>query len=89
MVKKADYDVKITDIKGKYFTATDYNKFTSEILDTNIKQTNKQKIVNESNISKLVKASNLNTKLVTLATKVDFFGDNSFQNMFISQHLLN
>ena len=39
-------------------------------------------MVNESNISKLVKDSNLNTKLATLATKVDFFGDNSFQNVY-------
>ena len=30
-------DAKIKDIKGKYFTAANYNKFTSDILDVKIK----------------------------------------------------
>ena len=33
LVKKASYDTKILDIDTKYFTASDYNKFTAEILD--------------------------------------------------------
>ena len=32
LVKKTDYDAKISEIKGKYFTTSDYNKFTSDIL---------------------------------------------------------
>ena len=67
-VKKADYDGKVTDIKGKYFTTADYNKFTSNILDTKIK---KKKLVNESNVSNLVNDSDLNTKPATLATKAE------------------
>ena len=30
-------DVKIKDIKGKYFTTANYNKFTSDIRDVKIK----------------------------------------------------
>ena len=37
LVKKTDYDAKIPEIEGKYFT-TFYNKFMSEILDAKIKQ---------------------------------------------------
>ena len=37
-VKKTDYDNKIKDIEGKYFTTADYNKFASDILDVKIKQ---------------------------------------------------
>ena len=50
----------MSDIKGKYFTTADYNKFTSDILDTKIKQnkqTNKQKTFNKFNISNLVKSA--------------------------------
>ena len=31
LIKKADYDPKISDIKAKYFTTFEYNKFTGEI----------------------------------------------------------
>ena len=34
--EKADYDAEILDIK--YFTTVDYNKFTNENLDLNIKK---------------------------------------------------
>ena len=37
LVKKTDYNAKISDIEKKYFTDSDYNKFTSEILDTKVK----------------------------------------------------
>ena len=40
LYKKKDYNVKISDIEKKYFTAFDYNKFMSEILDTKLKPTN-------------------------------------------------
>ena len=36
-VKKADHDAKILNIESKYFTAADYNKFTSQTLDAKIK----------------------------------------------------
>ena len=44
-VKKTttDFDAKITDIEGKYFTAADYNNFTNNILVSKI---NLRKLVN-------------------------------------------
>ena len=37
-LQKTDYDVKISEIDGKYFTTSVYNKFTSDnILDAKIK----------------------------------------------------
>ena len=68
LVKKTDYDAKISKIQEKYFTTCDYNKFTSEILDIKIKQ---EKLVNKSDIPNLVKNSDLNIKLATLATKAE------------------
>ena len=72
LVKKADYDVEINlflhhnllfyllkDIKNKYFTISDYNKFTNNILDAKI------------TVKKLVNESGLNGKIKTLATKED------------------
>ena len=32
LIKKTDYDAEISDIKSKYFTTPDYNKFTNENL---------------------------------------------------------
>ena len=58
--------MKLTDFEKKYFTAPDYNKFTSDKLDATIKQI---KLVNESSILDLVKNSNLNTKLAILRIK--------------------
>ena len=40
LVKKADYDAEILDIKSKYFTTADYNRFRKEKLDLKIKQSN-------------------------------------------------
>ena len=52
----------------KYCTTSDKNKWTSEILGPKVKE---KWLVNESNISNLVKNPDLNTKLVTLATKTE------------------
>ena len=43
-------------LRRKYFTISDNNKFTSEILDTKIKET---KLVNKSATSSLAKNSKL------------------------------
>ena len=32
LLKKTDYDAKISDIERKYFTTSDYNKFTSNMM---------------------------------------------------------
>ena len=34
LVKKADYATKISEMENKYFTISDYNEFTNNILDT-------------------------------------------------------
>ena len=49
LVNKTDYDAKIKDIEGKYFTTADYNKFKSNIVDAKIKE---KKLVNKSDIDK-------------------------------------
>ena len=35
---KRNFDAEILDVETKYFTTPDYNKFTSEIHNTNIKE---------------------------------------------------
>ena len=57
LVKKAGYDAEIKDIKDKYFSPPDYNKFTNNILVAKI------------TVKKLVNESGLNEKIKTLATK--------------------
>ena len=36
LIKKADIDAEIKDMKGKYLTKSDYNQFTNNILDQKI-----------------------------------------------------
>ena len=48
IVKKTDYDVKISDIQSMYFVTSDYNKLTSEILNAKIKE---KDLVNKFDIS--------------------------------------
>ena len=52
LVKKIDYDAKISDIKSNYFTTADYSKFISETLDAKIKQ---KELVNKSDIAGFIK----------------------------------
>ena len=40
LVKKRVYNTIIKDIKEKYMTTADYNKFTGDIVDAKIKQKN-------------------------------------------------
>ena len=58
--------LKKTYIRHYKNTNSDYNKFTSDILDAKIKQ---KELANKSSIYNLVKKSDLNTKLATLAQK--------------------
>ena len=54
--------------RKKYFTTSDNNKFTSDILDAKMKE---KELDDKSNISNLAKNSDLNTNLKTLATKAE------------------
>ena len=38
VVKKTEYNTKISHIEKKYFITSDYNKLTKEILDAKIKK---------------------------------------------------
>ena len=38
MVKETDYDAKILKVEGNYVATSDYNKFTTGILDAKLKQ---------------------------------------------------
>ena len=50
LVKKTNYDVKISDFESKYFTTSDYSKFTGEILNAKIKE---KELVDKYDISGL------------------------------------
>ena len=54
--------------KTRHFTACDYKKITSEIIDAKIKE---KGLVDKSNISNLAKNFHLNAKLAKLATKAE------------------
>ena len=60
LVKKTDYDAKIKDIEGKYFTSADYGKFTSDVLDEKIKQ---KELVNKYDTDK--KLINIKKKITS------------------------
>ena len=68
LVKKTNYDAKISKFEGKYFTSSDYNKFASDILDAKIKQ---KELANKSDISNLVKNSDLLATKAELKAKQD------------------
>ena len=54
LVKKTDYNAKISDIEKKYFITNDYNNFKSEIIDAKITE---KGLVDKSNISSLINNS--------------------------------
>ena len=55
-------------MEARYFITSGYNKFTSEILNTKIKE---NKLIDKSDNSIFVERSRLNKKLATLATNVE------------------
>ena len=68
LVKKIDYDTKVSDFETKYLATSDYNKFTGKLPEVKIKE---KGFVDKSNISNPVKNFDSNTKLATLATKAE------------------
>ena len=63
LVKKANYDAKISDKDISYFTTSDYSKFTSEKLNAKIKE---KRLVEKSDISGFIDKSDLDKKTGTL-----------------------
>ena len=68
MVKKTKYDAKVSEIYSKYFTRSDYDNFTTDILNTKIKQ---KELVDESYISRFKYKFDLEKKIRTLGAKAD------------------
>ena len=66
LTKKTGYDATILDIEKKYLTASNYNKFTKEILDTKIKE---KKLTDQSDISNLVKKIRFKQKTCKISEK--------------------
>ena len=52
----------MSDIERKYFSMSDYNKFTRDILDAKIKE---QELVDKSAITGFINNADLNKKVVT------------------------
>ena len=55
--KKTVYDAKILDIESKYFTTSNYNKFSGDILNAKMKE---KELVSNSDISGFTGNSYLN-----------------------------
>ena len=68
LVNKTDYDAKISDIEPKYFTTSDYNKFTVEILNAKITE---KELVDKSDISGFIDNSDLDKTIATLLPKAE------------------
>ena len=68
LVKKTAYDAEILDIKFKYFTTTNYNRFTNEKIDLKIKL---KELANKFDIAGFIDNSDFNKKVATLATKAE------------------
>ena len=67
-LNKADYDTRISEMKKKYFTASDYNNFTSNTLDTKIAEKNQ---LTESGLNEKTKSLATKEKMKALAIKVE------------------
>ena len=90
LVKKTDYITKISDIGKKYFTTSNYNTFTSKIINEKIKQANLTTNIDFNTVSQRAikneeKIENLNIFDLSYFIGKNIFGDDGFQNMFIYQ----
>ena len=68
LVKNADYDAKISEMEKKYFTTSEYNKFTSNTFDAKLTQ---KKLVNEYNLNEKITTLAAKEEIETLATKTE------------------
>ena len=60
LIKKTNFDAKPSDIESKYFTASDLNMLTNEMLNGKIK---KKDLVTKSDISGFIDKSDLDKKI--------------------------
>ena len=69
LVKKTDYDAKISDIKSRFINVADYNEFTTDIVGNKVKS---EGLVGKYAITEFIKNANLDKKKVAaLATKAE------------------
>ena len=68
LVKKNRLWCKNKTFEGKYFTTSNYDKFTNVILDA---KTENERLVNKCDIFEFINGSDLDDKIVTLGTKAD------------------
>ena len=68
LVKKTDYEAKISDNESKHITTADYNKFTNDSIANRIKD---EGLINKPAIAGFIKKVDLNKKTGTLATKTE------------------
>ena len=66
LVKKTAYDAEILDIKFKYFTTTNYNRFTNEKIDLKIKL---KELANKFDIAGFIDNSDFNKKGGNISNK--------------------
>ena len=66
LVKKTDYDAKISDIESEYISTADYNKFTKRTVANSIKSKN---LFDKSAISGFINNTDLDKNVATLARK--------------------
>ena len=68
LVKKTDYEAKISDNESKHIITADYNKFTNDSVANRIKG---EGLIYKSTIAGFIKKVDLNKKTATLATKAE------------------
>ena len=81
LVKQTHYEVKISNIKSKYFITSSYNKFKDNILDAKVKN---KKLVHESDISGFIKNFYLDKKIQKSAAKAELKTE---QNEIVKLHI--
>ena len=77
-MKKANYDAEIKDIKNKFFTIFDYNKFTNNILHAKITA---KKLLNESGLNKTIKTLATKEEIKKIATKAELKAAQNFKHL--------
>ena len=65
-IKKVEYDGKIKYIESKYFTTSDFRKFTDHAIGAKIEN---KELVNKSDISGFINNSDLNKTIKKISSK--------------------
>ena len=94
LVKKVDYNAKISEIENKYFNISDYNKFTSNTLDAKITQKKLKTLATKEQIKTATKTElkaeqdktvNLQKYDLSLFIGQTYFNNGESKNYLVSQ----